>query len=327
MKESLASASSPVAVRRDIEFVMASVVILLGTLNGATFLPRQLRSIENQTFGNWRLIASDDGSSDSTVTLLSQFRDKHGASRVEIRDGPRQGFIANFLSLACDSSMEADFYAFCDQDDIWEPEKLARALNWLEKKPRDLPALWCGRTRLIDQADRDVGHSSLFTREPSFRNALVQSIAGANTMVFNTAARDLLAFCGNQPDLPSHDWWLYLLTTSAGGTVHYDPIPAIRYRVHKENVMGSNLGIGNRVHRLLMLARGRFKHWTDLNVKALEHFRPRMSPDNRALFDRFCRARQQNLLVRHSAFLRLGVYRQTLLGNLGLMIAAWTGRI
>jgi glycosyltransferase involved in cell wall biosynthesis len=306
---------------------MASVAILLGAYNGARFLPSQLRSLEIQTHTGWRLVASDDGSTDETTTILSQFRDQHGASRIDIRKGPRDGFVANFLSLACDRSIVADYYAFCDQDDVWQPDKLSRALNWFEQLPRDSPALWCGRTRLIDEEDRSVGYSPLFKRKLSFRNALVQSIAGGNTMVFNAAARELLAFCGDRMRVPSHDWWLYLLTTSAGGAVRYDPIPAVQYRVHPENVVGSNLGWWNRSHRLHMLIRGRFKLWTDLNIAALENFRPRMTPGNRQLFDLFCRARKQNFIERQIGFLRSGVYRQTVLDNLGLIAAVWTGRI
>ncbi len=63
--------------------------------------------------------------------------------------------------------------------------------------------------------------------------------------------------------MPSHDWWTYLLTTAAGGEVRYDPVPMVRYRVHPENVVGSNVGWINRARRLQMLACGRFGHWTE----------------------------------------------------------------
>jgi glycosyltransferase involved in cell wall biosynthesis len=306
---------------------MASVAILLGTLNGARFLPVQLRSIEEQTLTDWQLVASDDGSTDKTAKILAQFQEKYGTSRVRMREGPGRGFVANFLSLACDQSCAADYYAFSDQDDIWENFKLSRALSWLEQVPYGIPALWCGRTKLIDEKDRTIGYSPLFKLSPSFRNALVQSIAGGNTMVFNAAARELLAYCGERMQVPSHDWWLYLLTTAAGGVVRYDPDPVIRYRVHPENVVGSNLGWSNRSHRLRMLMRGRFRHWADLNTAALELFRPRMTVQNQQLFDLFCRARKQNFLARPITFLRTGVYRQTLLGNLGLVLAVWARKI
>jgi glycosyltransferase involved in cell wall biosynthesis len=306
---------------------MDKVAILLATLNGARFLPEQLRSYETQTHGDWRLIVSDDGSTDTTLTILSDFRAKHGPLKVEIRNGPRRGFVTNFLSLACDQSIVADYYAFSDQDDVWDPDKFARALRWQEQTPPGVPALWCGRTWSIAEDGRNAGASPLFKLKPGFRNALVQSIAGGNTMVFNAAAREQLAFCGDGVQVPSHDWWLYLVTTAAGGMVRYDPTPAVHYREHGDNIVGANLGWGKRGRRLRMLMHGQFRHWTDLNVAALEGFQPRMTPQNRRLFDLFCRSRRQNLLGRQIGFIRAGVYRQTLWGNLGLALAVWGNKI
>jgi glycosyltransferase involved in cell wall biosynthesis len=305
---------------------MTSVAILMGTRDGASFLPSQLRSLDQQTFADWRLFASDDGSTDATVPILSQFRDRLGAAKVEIRNGPREGFVTNFLSLACDRAIAADYFAFCDQDDVWEPDKLKRAVSELARVRSDIPALWCSSTQLIDEQDRHIGYSAPIKRKLSFRNALVQSIASANTMVFNAAARDLLAFCGDRLRVPSHDWWLYLLTTASAGEVLYDHVPSVRYRMHP-NVIGSNVGLASKIHRMIMLARGRFKHWTDLNVAALDGFRPRMTLENQRLFDLFCQAREKSLLQRQFVFHATGVYRQSLLGNLGLILAIWARRI
>ena len=184
-----------------------SIAILLCTFNGARFLPAQLASYAQQTFTNWRLFASDDGSADETVAMLVRNRDKLGAAPIDVRNGPRRGFVANFLSLACDFSIATDYFAFSDQDDIWEPDKLSRAFAWLQQIPSQTPAMYCCRAQLIDECDHTRGLSPLFKREPSFRNALVQSIAGGNTMVFNRAARQLLVDCGSDVDVPLHDWW------------------------------------------------------------------------------------------------------------------------
>ena len=306
---------------------MPSVAILLCTFNGARFLPAQLSSFADQRFADWRLFVSDDGSTDETVAIVSQFGDTFGSARASIHSGPQQGFVRNFLGLACDPTISCDYYAYADQDDIWEPDKLSRAVGWLAKRPSHIPAMYCSRTRLIDEQGHACGMSPLFRRKPNFRNALVQSIAGGNTIVFNEATRQLLIACGSAVRVPSHDWWTYLLTTAAGGEVHYDPEPSVRYRVHSENVVGSNIGWLNRAHRLLMLAGGRFEHWTDLNVAALGPFRPRMTAENRALFDLFRESRKRGFIGRQLGFLSAGVYRQTLLDNLGLLLAIWTKKI
>ena len=301
--------------------VQPAVTILMCTFNGERFLAEQLASLEWQTFTDWRLIVSDDGSTDGTLAILEAFRSAYPPGRVEIISGPRAGAPANFLFLADRRHPVTDYYAFCDQDDVWETDKLARAVAILEKAPRDLPALYGSRTSLIDAEGRAIGLSPLFPRAPTFRSALVQSIAGGNTMVFNRAARDLLAYCGPDVDIPSHDWWLYQVTSACNGLVYYDPIPSVRYRQHERNIIGSNMGLLAGLRRLRMLAQGRFRRWSDLNVAALARVRPRMSAESRHIFDQFRRARHGPLLQRVAMFAESGVYRQSVPGNIALFAA------
>jgi glycosyltransferase involved in cell wall biosynthesis len=305
----------------------SAVTILLGTLNGERFLPEQLASLESQTVRNWRLIASDDGSSDRTRSILHRFQKSFEPGKVEVVAGPRRGAPGNFLFLACKENLNSDFYAFCDQDDIWEPDRLARAVAMLEKAGSAIPALYGSRTRLIDENANEIGFSPLFCKKPDFECALVQSIMGGNTIVFNQNARELVAFCGADLDVPSHDWWLYQVTSACGGVVHYDAYPSVRYRQHARNVIGSNMGWTARMRRIHMLQKGRFRHWTDLNVVALARLRPRMTAANQQIFDLFCKARHQPLLERTRMFARAGVHRQTLLGNLGLAAAVVLNKI
>src|SRR5215470_10908 len=109
------------------------VTILLCTLNGERFLAEQLASLVGQTFKDWRLIASDDGSSDDTRSILLEFQKSFAPGKVEIIDGPRRGAPANFLFQACARNLATEYYAFCDQDDVWEADKLRRAIDVLEQ--------------------------------------------------------------------------------------------------------------------------------------------------------------------------------------------------
>ena len=298
-----------------------TVTIFMCTFNGERFLPAQLASLQWQTFTNWRLIVSDDGSTDGTLAILQTFQNAYPPGRIEIVEGPRAGAPANFLFLASRKNPVSDYYAFCDQDDVWEADKLSRAIAILEATPRGVPAVYGSRTRLIDANDNTIGLSPLFSRRPTFRSALVQSIAGGNTMVFNRAARNLLAFCGADVTIPSHDWWLYQVTSACNGVVHYDPTPSVRYRQHGNNVIGSNMGLAARLRRVRMLGQGRFRQWSDQNVAALMRLRPRMTAENRNTFDTFRKARHLPLLQRARLFVEARVYRQTILGNLGLAAA------
>ena len=114
---------------------------------------------------------------------------------------------------------------------MWYKDKLERALTWLATVPADVPALYCGRTELVSDDGRSYGFSPLFTRPIAFRNAIIQSLGGGNTMVFNKAAKRLLETTGKL-EVVLHDWWMYQLVSAVGGAIHYDPQPTLKYRQH-----------------------------------------------------------------------------------------------
>lgn len=303
------------------------VAILLATYQGQKYLAEQLTSFAAQSHQNWELWVSDDGSSDETTKILQAYKSKFSFDQINIGSGPRSGFVNNFLSLTSNPQISADYYAYSDQDDIWEKEKLARALEWLSSMPKNIPALYCGRTRLIDKSNNDIGFSPLFNKPPSFANALMQNIGGGNTMVFNQAARDLLRKTIDFVPGVSHDWWAYILVSGCGGNVFYDATPTVRYRQHDTNLVGMNSSWLARFKRIRMLFQGRFKRWNDSNISALQSIQHLLTPTNRQLLNEFAIARQQGLLKRLWQMKRVGVYRQTLLGNLGLLVATVFGKV
>ncbi len=129
-----------------------SVGILMCTFNGAQYLNEQLISIANQSYKNWHLYVSDDGSIDHTLEILRVFQSRHGENRVVIFDGPKQGSTKNFLSLAYRVHQQCDYFAFCDQDDIWHEDKLSRAIKFLGSPKQNYPSLYCSSTRYISQS-------------------------------------------------------------------------------------------------------------------------------------------------------------------------------
>jgi glycosyltransferase involved in cell wall biosynthesis len=297
------------------------VAILMAARNGERYLPEQLQSFIDQTHTNWSLHVSDDGSSDGTCEIVRRFSDGVQNS-VTLRTGPQRGYSRNFMSLVCAPDITGRYFAFSDQDDIWNKDKLERALNWLLTVPEGVPAVYCSRTETVDAAGRHIGFSPLFTKLPRFRNAIVQNVGGGNTMVFNASARSLLAAVGDL-DVVSHDWWAYQIVSAAGGSVRYDPQPSIKYRQHANNLIGSNNSVRARFARMGMLFSDRFVRWNDVNMRALLMLRSRLDPVNLDVLDQFILARKsRNPVARLWHLHKSGVYRQTLLGNLGLAVAA-----
>lgn len=317
----------PLHPRPSLEAAPAKVAVLMCTMQGQRFLAEQLNSIATQTHRNWEIWASDDGSDDHTHSILEYYQEHWGEDRLSIHAGPSEGSTANFLSLTCRADIDTEFFAYADQDDIWESDKLERAMKWLQTVPRHIPALYGSRTQLVDERNQYIGYSPLFSRSPTFENALVQNVAGGNTMVFNRAARDLLRRAGDQVQVVAHDWWAYMVITGCGGRVHYDPYPTVRYRQHGDNQVGSNQSWGARVVRLRLLLRGRFRMWTESNVQALRSIESLLTPDSRAVLREFQASREGPWYARVFGLWSSGVYRQTVLGNLALVAATLLRKI
>lgn len=298
------------------------VAILLCAYNGERFIEQQLDSIAAQTHQNWKVWVSDDGSTDRTPDILAAYGDRWGSERLQVVPGPGRGFAANFLSIACLPEIRADYFAYCDQDDIWEKDKIARAVERLESVPPGTPGLYCSRTTLVNEAGQVIGLSPLFRQAPDFRNALVQNVGGGNTMVFNQVARQIVMAAGADLQVVAHDWWTYVAVSAAGGVVFYDPTPSLLYRQHGQNLIGSNSGKLARILRLRQLMQGQLRGWIDQNVDGIRRIAPRLAPDNRAVLEAFLSARRGGALQRMIRLKRSGVFRQTFVDNVGMFTAA-----
>lgn len=304
-----------------------NVVILMGTFNGRRFIKQQIASLADQSWPHIDILVSDDGSTDGTLPYLQTAAEAWNKGTFRLTFGPQKGFAENFRSLMSLIG-DARYVAFCDQDDIWDRNKLERAIAWLDAQDPDRPALFCGRTRLVDEEGKGIGFSPLFERPTSFRNALVQSIAGANTMVLNRAGALLVAEASRRASFVSHDSWCYMLLSGVGGAVHYSPFPSVAYRQHGGNLIGANTGWKARLHRLrALIFTSRFSEWNSINLNALERVSDLLTPDATGVLRDFEEARTLPLPARLGALKRSGVYRQTMAGQLGLWLACALRRL
>lgn len=302
-----------------------SIAILLCTKNGGLFIYEQLNSIKKQNYKNFDLYISENASSDSTITEIERFQEDNPNLKIFIKNGEDEHFSKNYIKLAKSIKKEYSLYAFCDQDDIWENYHLERAIKRISGNSEfsnQIPILFCSPTILIDKYGNNIGKSKVFKKPPSFENALVQSIAGGNTMVFNNLAFNLIKNISIDKVTPaSHDWLLYLLVCGHSGRVIYENLPSVKYRQHSNNTIGSNIGLKAFVKRTSLVLNGYWKDWIDANIKILSSS-PQLSSKKIKKIKNFQNLRtNKNLFYRIKNLYKLKLYRQTIIGNVALLIS------
>lgn len=217
------------------------VQILMSTYNGEVYLREQLDSILNQktVIGGKRfdlsLLIRDDGSKDNTMKILEEYQKKF--PQITYIQGKNIGACKSFFKLMQKADRRADYIAFSDQDDIWNENKMRRAVIGL-KNYENIPAMYASDLEIVNQNLETMKITASTGRNcPSFGNALVENICTGCTIVINRKLYDKIVKV-----LPRHaymhDWWIYM-TASCFGKVIYDKKPLIKYRQHETNTVGS----------------------------------------------------------------------------------------
>ncbi len=226
---------------------MKKVLVLMSTFNGIEFLEEQINSIFSQIGVEVDLLIRDDGSSDGSREYLWSYREKFN-DVMRIIKGQNIGAKKSFLELICVAKDEYDFYAFADQDDIWDEDKLISAVRLLEKENMKMPLIYASPVREFKGGE--VGkvyfnESNQFT----FGNFLIKNYFPGCTMVFNGRLKQLVRSCdiSQLPSYPLHDHWLNLICTGCGGKVIMDTEPHILYRIHDRNEVGIRKNIVTKI--------------------------------------------------------------------------------
>lgn len=300
------------------------ITIALCTLNGDAHLAQQLASYVVQSHTAWDLWVSDDGSCDGTRALLEDFAATHGAGReIRILHGPQRGFAANFLSLLCHPDLPAQPVALSDQDDVWQPEKLAVGLACIGG---DTPCLYGAQSIHTDVRLHPVG-CSLGGGVPGFGNALVQNIVSGHSAMLNAPALALVRAAGVPEGVPYHDWWLYQLVTGAGGTVIVRPEAVLMYRQHGANAIGSRRGLRAGAVRTAQVFGRTYGAWVAANTAALRRVARLLTPAARATLDALAATPPRIGLARLHIFRRFGIRRQARAGTALVWLAVLSGRV
>ena len=257
------------------------IQILLSSYNGEKYIRDQIESLLDQVQTGVSILVRDDGSKDRTRAILDEYMQQ---AKLEWYGGENLGPGHSFWRLLQDSK-EADYYASCDQDDVWDRDKLKVAVEMLEKENKHTPTLYCSDVRVTDKKQRMIADHMLVQIPADYPHSLVKNIAPGCTFVFNRAARELL--CSFDPDkygVGLYDWTVYQII-SCFGYVIFDPRGHMNYRQHGDNTIGAVTDIHlERLKKIRAFWNGNKKNSRQLNALRLENaFGEKMSPEYRRI--------------------------------------------
>ncbi len=211
-----------------------TVQVLLSSYNGEKYIREQIDSILRQKNVEIQLWIRDDGSKDRTRDILAEY--EKGYDNIKVFYGENVGVIRSFFALIEAVGGQCSYTAFSDQDDIWLPDKLARAVRILGEE--DTPLLYCSAKQLVDASLHPLKQAIHYPAvRTEFGNALVENMCTGCTCVMNKALFGLLK--GKEPKFTvMHDFWFYLVGTCFGKVI-YDRESRILYRQHGGNELGA----------------------------------------------------------------------------------------
>jgi len=305
-----------------------TIEILLPTYNGEKFLSEQIDSLLNQTYKNWHLIIRDDISNDGTMSLVNEYKQKY-PDNISILDNQfiKKGIVGSFESLIEASS--AQYIAFCDQDDVWLPNKLQLQIEKIVK----LEELYGCSMPILVHTDLIVVDDELNLLSESFwqyqhlapdkmcslQRQLVQNCVTGCTVLVN---RPLLELALPIPKgVIMHDWWLALIAVSEGVLCELDAA-TVKYRQHDNNDTGAKHW---GVHFIIKAIR-QSRH---LQIQSLMKTRTQaeallsvniLNDENREIVERYISMYSGNWFARRIEMFRMGFFKYGLLRNIAMFL-------
>lgn len=308
-----------------------SIDILLGTYNGEKYLPELLASIERQSYNDWKLIVRDDCSKDDTEKIILSFQRKYPEKvRIINNEGKNLGACKNFLKLL--EFSENDYIFFCDQDDVWLPEKVEIMVTTAKKIEKDMPHvpfLIHHDLVVVDENLNNISNSFWKYQfiKPDFcktlpRLLVTNSVTGCATLI-NKRLRDLII---PAPEgVIMHDWWIALVA-SAFGRIFWIPDRLVLYRQHGKNDVGAkawNLSYIIRKALSFYEREALLKGFRDTVMQAkifLNRYQDELSESKRLILKKYVNLPNDNFIMRRLNILRYGFLRTGLIRNIGFLL-------
>lgn len=300
-----------------------NIVILLSTWNGDKYLQEQLDSLNSQTYTNFEIIARDDGSSDHTVDIL-RFNNNIKIMESEENLGAKRSF-AKLLEYALKHS-DANYFMFCDQDDVWHHNKIEKTLSQmkkLEKRYPTLPLLIHTDLQVVDE-DLNVIHDSMWEYEkidPSLntlnRLLMQNTITGCTVMINRNLAEKSTPISN---ECIMHDWWVGLVATSFGKIAYLNE-PSILYRQHANNDTGTK-----KFDLTLIL--DKIKKYTQLGPKMnitqaqafLNAYSQKLDNNTVIMLKKFSQIKEKSFFSKRWIIIKYGLLKYGFIRNIALLL-------
>ena len=261
------------------------VAVLLSTYNGHRYLRELVDSVLAQEGVDVMLQVRDDGSTDDTIEILESYHD----ARISIRKGKNLKPALSFLSLLRECQ-DAEYYAYCDQDDFWYKDKLITAIRAI----RDLrdPALFISTYDVCDENLKRLFTYDMHFDDPlRLQDVLLYRAPSACNMVFNHALREVI----NRSDpayVRMHDFWTLIVALSHRYRIVTENVPLMKYRQHEGESVGITPSVWTRVKRLVhSSSKGNHERWRQAR-EAYEAYKDEIPAEEKDILETMVRYRE-----------------------------------
>ena len=259
------------------------ITILLSTYNGAKYLREQLDSLYSQTLiDKIDFLVRDDGSTDGTQDILNEYQNAH--KNFKWYQGENKRPARSFWELLNKAS-GSTYYAFSDQDDVWDKDKIEVAIKQLEQLDSKKPLLYMSDVHVVDAELKHIADGFVDTSVPvGYAYSLSNSVCPGCTFVFNEEARKLATRFNAEEYIDHHDWTLYKIVVCFGEVI-FDKTTHMGYRQHGNNVIGAKSKLSKYWDMIFKKPRDpKFINQRLRNAQALEkYYGEMMNEENRYL--------------------------------------------
>lgn len=221
---------------------VSKVQILMAVFNGEPYLREQLDSLVSQSFSNWELLVSDDCSTDGSLKVLEEYAARDNRIKIVLEGSHYGSAKLHFMALI--GLADSPYVMTCDQDDVWDPDKIEVTLNAMRDCEKgDKPILVCTDLRVVDEGLNIIfpsflEYSGMDASKLDFGYFLASCLVTGCTMMVNKPLLRLLQVPIDDSKIVMHDWWASLVAAAFGKVVHLDRA-TISYRQHGDNSVGA----------------------------------------------------------------------------------------